>query len=157
MVSNPSHFSLRIDELTKRQWLGEESAPCKVAHHVPDVLDLGPYLTPRSPQLAFTVETPDRGELVSVFFAEDVGEWATRVSEAESRKGNLSDAARNLVRAKNGPSSEQYDVSLNLAAVLELEALASEALDLRAVLDLDLVVDNLLACANIYVLSMSMD
>lgn len=59
--------------------------------------------------------------------------------------------------ARNGPSSEQNDVSLNLAAVLELEALASEALDLRAVLDLDLVVDNLLACANIYVLSMSMD
>ena len=135
-------------ELTKSERLGEEPAPGKVAHHVPRILDLRADLTPGGPQLALAVQTPDRSELLSVLLAKDVGEGATGVVEAveiyiikaRSDKGN---------KRCDVPSSKQHDVGVDLAAILELETMTSETLDLSAVLDLDLAVDDLLASTDI--------
>ncbi len=53
----------------------------------------------------------------------------------------------------NAPSSEKNDIRLNLATILESQSLRRIPLDLRAVLQLDLPVDDLLTRANVKVIS----
>lgn len=118
-----------------------------LTHHVPNVLHAD--LAPCRPNLSFMVQAPDRSDdrLLRVL-PNDLANRSTVIAKA-TEKDEWVALNMSLRIRKHAPSRIDDNIRLELTAVIELQACLGEPLNLGVVLDFDLSIDDLLACASV--------